>query len=80
MALALLSGLFSALTDLARGFAFGTGYGSGVRFGFEDVYPFFKGNAQKVMGMFGFNDPVIGQPSQSGFKQASGLNKFIPPF
>ena len=69
-----LASLITALTDLARGFAFGTGYGSGVRFGFEDVYPFFKGNAGQIIKAFGLGDPVIGQPSKSGFKQATGSN------
>lgn len=71
------------LLNLAQGFAFGTGYGSGVRFGFEDVYPFFKNNAQGVMQFLGLSDPEDNEPpnpmqntyTQSGFKQASGITR-----
>lgn len=59
--------LLQSIGALAQGFSFGTGYGSGVRFGFEDVYPFLKNNLAEVAKMFDI--PFAG----SGFKQASGI-------
>lgn len=45
------------LLKFGEGFAFGTGYGSGVRFGYNDVYSFFKGAGNQIMGAMGLNDP-----------------------
>lgn len=61
--------LLSAVSALAQGFSFGTGYGSGVRFGFEDVYPFLKQNLGEIGKILGL--PFAG----SGFKSASGVNQ-----
>ena len=67
-----LTALFSAgkvLMNLAQGFAFGTGYGSGVRFGYEDVYP-------KLREIFGSGGSLGKIPFfGSGFRQSAGLNK-----
>lgn len=74
MVFPLLITLTSAFQDLLKGFMFGTGYGAGVRFGFQDVYPFFQGQAQSVMQFLGLtapNDPT--QMAKSGFKTSSGL-------
>ena len=71
LGLSFLTGIGKVLTGLAQGFAFGTGYGSGVRFGFEDVYPYFKGHAESVIKHL-FPPNTF---TQSGFKQASGITK-----
>lgn len=57
----------SMLTGLGSGFAFGTGYGAGVRFGYEDVYPYMKGNLNSIATMLKI--PY----ASSGFKLASGV-------
>lgn len=57
----------SMLTGLGSGFAFGTGYGAGVRFGYEDVYPYLKGNMSQIATMLQI--PF----ASSGFKLASGV-------
>lgn len=72
-------GFLKVLSGLAQGFAFGTGYGSGVRFGFEDVYPFFKSNAREMMEWLGLSGTSKNPFTQSGFKQASGLNQLPNP-
>lgn len=57
----------SMLTGLGSGFAFGSGYGAGVRFGYEDVYPYLKGNMSQIANMLKI--PF----ASSGFKLASGV-------
>lgn len=52
---------------LLQGFAFGTGYGAGVRFGYEDVYPYLKNNMGAISQMLDI--PF----ASSGFKLASGV-------
>lgn len=52
-----------------QGFLFGTGYGAGVRFGYEDVYPYLKKNASGIINML--NTPF----ASSGFKLASGVTE-----
>lgn len=59
----------SMLTGFGSGFAFGTGYGAGVRFGYEDVYPYLKGNMSKIADMLQI--PY----ASSGFKLASGVTE-----
>ena len=65
----LLSSFGKSMMNLVQGFAFGTGYGSGVRFGYEDVYPKLKG-LMSTGGELG-KIPFFG----SGFRMSSGLNK-----
>ena len=61
--------ILSIITGLASGFAFGTGYGAGVRFGYEDVYPYLKKNMGGIATML--NTPYV----SSGFKLASGVTE-----
>lgn len=72
VAASLLGGLFKALTGLIQGFGFGTGYGAGVRFGFEDVYPYFRGQAGDILKFLGVNTYA-----RSGYKSGAGFNS--PP-
>lgn len=60
-------GLATVGLGLAQGFAFGTGYGAGVRFGYEDVYPYLKSNMSDIAKIL--NIPF----ASSGFKLASGV-------
>lgn len=90
--LASLLGAFAKVPSaLAEGFAFGTGYGSGVRFGYNNVYEWFSGLGSKVMGALGLSDPrgfsesgvdVAGtrfvDPTQSG-SQPSPIGSFYSP-
>lgn len=56
--LASLLGAFAKVPSaLAEGFAFGTGYGSGVRFGYNNVYSWFKGIGKQALGALGLRDP-----------------------
>lgn len=49
------------------GFLFGSGYGAGVRFGYEDLYPTLRGKPENV-------DKVLKTPYQSsGFKLAADI-------
>lgn len=54
---------------LPSGFLFGTGYGAGVRFGYEDVYPYLKGNMSQIANLLQI--PF----ASSGFKLASGVTE-----
>lgn len=69
MALPLLGTLAPMAMGLGSGFAFGTGYGAGVRFGYEDVYPYLKGNMSAIANMLQI--PF----ASSGFKLASGVTE-----
>lgn len=49
-----------------QGLAFGIGYGTGVRLGYEDVYPLVKDNAKNITRMLGLNFVESGLRSGSG--------------
>ena len=64
-----LGALATIGAGLPSGFLFGTGYGAGVRFGYEDVYPYLKGNMSQIANLL--NIPF----ASSGFKLASGVTE-----
>lgn len=64
-----LGALASVGVGLPSGFLFGTGYGAGVRFGYEDVYPYLKGNMSQIANLLKI--PF----ASSGFKLASGVTE-----
>ena len=73
-----LTTLFSTITGLLQGFGFGTGYGSGVRFGYEDLYPLLKTQGQRLLELLGLNSFAtsgFNAPAQLGGHSTTGLLK-----
>lgn len=66
-----IMGALEAVSSGTSGLAFGIGYGTGVRLGYEDVYPLVKDNAQNITRMLGLNFVEAGLRSGSG---TLGLN------
>lgn len=73
----------NTLLSLLNGAGFGTGYGAGVRFGYEDVYPSLKSGGQKLwryfedLGLFNSNLRAgysTGNPASSPTHKYSSWN------
>lgn len=54
-----LTSILSGITGLMQGFGFGAGYGSGVRFGYQDLYPAIKSLVSGTHGSF-FGSGLLG--------------------
>lgn len=77
MVLPLLGGILSGLSSLVSGFGMGAGYGSGVRFGFEDLYPLFKDNVT-ALGRALFPVPFAESGFTGAYQIKQSINQAVP--
>jgi len=75
----LASSLMQIGAGLPSGFLFGTGYGAGVRFGYEEVYPYLKGNMSQITNMLNIPYASSGFKLASGVTEAQGKLSKVPP-
>ena len=61
-------------TSLLQGAGFGIGYGAGIRVGYQDVYPAFKGNIEQLINLLSGAKASGNYASHDGFKAGAGLN------